>query len=157
MRADIPVTRDQFFAAAEARGLHIISNVSAQGLKVVSLEKCGSVLRIFAPDLRELSEGTEINGSLGIALKGLNGDYEVLFHHILNLSTLRQLNRFIRQESDWAAFFPVLVSNLNALPSNPNAVISALQDETSWLGRQFKWGRSSAVAFERSARELAAR
>jgi hypothetical protein len=154
VKADLPITRVDFFAAAERRGLRVIANVSVQNLKVVTFDEPGPVLRFFAPDLRVLPEGTQINGAVGLAVRSVDDGYrDVLFHHILNLTALRQADRLIQQEAG-DDFFPLVAAALQALPSEPSALAAALQDDTTWIGRELKWGRSNALSFERRVAEL---
>lgn len=160
MKADLPITRAQFFAAAEDHGLHVLRDVSLQKLEVASLEGGGPVLRIFAPVLRVLPDGTQINGSVGVTLAaaglGSRVQYdEAMFHHILNLTELRNADRVIQRESDWHAFFQLLMPALEALPSTPDALADALADGTTWMGKQLSWRDANAVSFERRVRELA--
>lgn len=159
MKADLPITFEDFFAAARKHGLHVQS-VSRQRLKVAALEHEGTVLRFFAPELRPLPDGTQINGNIGIALQGANkdGQYnDAVFHYIVNLPEMRRTPRLVRTKEDWDEFFQLLLPVLNALPSTPEALGGALRDSTSWMGKQLIWGRANAIEFQRRVRDLADR
>jgi hypothetical protein len=156
MKPDLPVTRNAFFAAAELADLARVEGVSPQRLSVVALCEDGPVLRFFAPVLRPLPEGTEINGSIGVALKSADGeDYrDALFLNILNLPQMLAADRLIRTDEDWTSFFASLSKELVSLPSTPQALSAALRNSATWMGRQLAWGDPPAISFNQKACEL---
>lgn len=150
MKPDLPVTSADFFAAAELHGFDVVPNISAQRLTVVAVKNEGPILCFFAPDLRTLPDGTQINGSIGVALPS----GETLFLHILNLPEFLAIGRVVASEADWEPFFGVLRRALDALPRNPDTLAEALGDPTTWMGRQVAWGDAPAIGFQQRVREL---
>ena len=158
MKPDLPISRNAFFAAAELADLARVEGVSPQRLSVVALSEYSPVLRFFAPVLRPLPEGTEINGSIGVALKSAAADGEdycdALFFNILNLPEMLAADRLIRTDDDWTSFFASLSKELVALPSTRQALRAALRDNTTWMGKQLAWGDPPAVSFNQRACQL---
>ena len=152
MKTDLPLRPADFFAAAKRHGFEVVPNVSAQGLDVAAVEREGPILRFFAPDLRVLPDGTQINGSIGIAL----ASGETLFLHILNLPEFLSMSRIVTGIADLEPFFGALRDALEALPHNLDALAEALRDPSSWIGQQVAWGDAPAISFEQRVRQLGA-
>jgi hypothetical protein len=148
---DLPLDLDKFFLLAENHGFYVHNNVSKQRLKVVALEDRGKVIRFFSPEIRSLSIGHELTGSIGIAL--LSSDQKeveyrnVIFSHILNWPDLSRSPRILEDTAGTLVFLSRLTDQLGRFPSTSSDILACITGDDNWIKRQIALGRENAVNF----------
>lgn len=153
MKADVPANLSEFYDKAAACGFQIYCEVTRQKLKVISIDEPGSVLRYFSPELRPLPGGTQIGGTLGIALRapevpGLLYDVDI-FLNILNHRDIVRARRIMEDNDSTKEFFSLLRNHLDELPNDVDGVLRAANSGSGWIAQQFRWNDPELEPFKR--------
>ena len=154
MKKDIPFKTRDVLRLAQDRDFFVHDGVSKGGFTVAALESSGPMLRFFAPEVQVRPWGSEISGTIGLALSSdsSGNHYEsTVSQHILNWSALRNSSRLLENRDDVDEFFVLLKEELEALPSTPADVVRWAEQADGWLAKQLSWRREPAiVSFERA-------